>query len=789
MPRTLLPSFSFVFFLLLTFALLFLTPNKTLAFSGIDANGFLCQGSDSNCGNPPPNHVCSDGFWTCQGNEPANNNESCDLRQSCDVPPLGVSCGGNPSVCGTTISCDTAGAHATCSVSRSGNPSCMDCATPAWYKCVNNECVSDGGDGTGEWPSSAQCDCAPQPTVAPTAPPVRYRCDGTNFTCAQDPNGNYPDFSTCSANCTNPSCGTACGSYTDTWTCPGGAPMTCNTFATSAGTCGTPCNTTCSGCPASTPTPPPGGPTYFCSGGQCRERLPGGDSTPTSDSNCNGGAGCGGGACTLGNGATGCNDGSGRCCLSGLRCNGSNPGTCSGAVNTGPCTMPHTLLLYPAAPTSANSDAVVIPYSDLQYPRNPFHWRSDQAPGAACTWAHDGLDAEIYIDDHLIQHLEPPGYGFDGTDPNTYVFFPNPAGFGAGESRVCANGKCGSFLTYANPVDPSMVNTSDTSYSLPFTPAPGVVHTWFVVYHSPNGREGGAVRADNWTHGRFIVMGPPAPPQLACQTITPGDTYPDVCDVSQGSPTGYGNLSRGNLTARDMGPAGSRQASYSHRYNITDVTNPATPIALPPLVGPNNGANNLFSIDARPYLLNGHRYSWNVITTDNAFPPDPTPDSLPSATWTFLYDTALPQVSSSLTDPCFDNDGGTPTPTIPNPMVITAVDPGTPTNASNIRQVTATAVDETTGQVVRPSTDITSSCTWSGGGTGLGTGSCNFDTSWAQPNDHIYVVLAQATDNAGNVGTSNVRFTYRAVCIGPWLQSTHGDVHSNDRVNTPGGPD
>jgi hypothetical protein len=149
-----------------------------------------------------------------------------------------------------------------------------------------------------------------------------------------------------------------------------------------------------------------------------------------------------------------------------------------------------------------------------------------------------------------------------------------------------------------------------------------------------------------------------------------------------------------------------------------------------------------------------------------------------------------PVTNINLANTCFD-------PVTPglnlSPIPISVIDPipGGPGNAaSGIKSVMAWAYDESQGGSLLTTQELFPSCTsWSGGSPGQGNGSCKFNTSgWAQPNGHIYRVVIKSTDNAGNSGSISTKFTYKALCIGPWLQSSGGDVHSNTDVNTPGGP-
>jgi len=556
-------------------------------------------------------------------------------------------------------------------------------------------------------------------------------------TCNSDPDCIGPQHKACSGN----SCVIVSGSGSDT----------CNSDPDCA-------ISTCSG--------------YFCSGGQCRQRNPGCDSSPAANNLCNNGNGCGGCTQSVGLGA-GCDLSAGICCSSGSCSNGQ-------CRNTPPPTRCDPLGIITGTP---NNGSINLP------PDVTLSWQTNEDPNrGACSGSgrqfelwYGSCPTSAFIDPSNTtnpDHCTQDGYINGRTNNFTCGSGPGanfPVGYNLNQTltglssgwhywQAQNNCSCHWCQTGAPPVS-TCVSGNPTDRGCPANQIPGA---WMFRVGNP-------------------APPKPANPTLICQTVgTSGDIH-DICDKSvsppinpAGPPTGFGNASRYNLNARDNGPGGARHLFYQAHYFLTNLTTGQS-IVPPPIA--DTTLNQLLTIDGRTLpLVNGQRYSWYVMITDAGSPPNPTPDSLSSANWEFLYDTSSPNggITGINDGACYD-----PT-TLPSTFSVNASDPipgGSPNEASGLKQALLSIQVNSNPSTIR---DVTTTCS---GGPGIWSCSSSFVTNPPSANGDIYSLIVNTADNAGNNGTSRTtRFIYKSQCIGPWLQTTSGDVHSNDKVNTPGGP-
>lgn len=99
-------------------------------------------------------------------------------------------------------------------------------------------------------------------------------------------------------------------------------------------------------------------------------------------------------------------------------------------------------------------------------------------------------------------------------------------------------------------------------------------------------------------------------------------------------------------------------------------------------------------------------------------------------------------------------------------LAITAVDP---VPASGVSSISVTGITLPTPTPTSTTDSLTQTYSWN-------------------PNSDTYSFTVTATDKAGNTNTSCATPTYTIYDVSPWIQTTGGDVHSNTRINLPGGP-
>lgn len=719
--------------------------------------------------------------------------EQCDTLFCSSGPPVIQFCQANTTPrcqfgCFTTGSCTTASCDANSCQQSAGN---TVPGHPCTGTCQSTGCVTNCPYcqiGSPQQAGCGQLGCGPnQMAYAQNWFWTNgYQGIGNGQACSSiPPQVTCQADSSCTAPCIpgTPGCGgqgpthLACSGNSCISTAGAGA-NTCNTNAD--------CNPTGGGACLQGPTPPGCGGGLCCSP-ECDNRCdsPDGENAgnsadcPGSSRTCGGGGGGGGGTgtCTptIGPGG-GCGTGQPGCCDSGLSCRdgGSGSGTCQPPPGGGACPMPHSLLIYPKANNS--NEVLTIPAPNMVYGSTtgnlPFRWSTNGNPGASCTNGADGLWANLFVDGQIVEHNIAPGYGEDGQNPNAWDFFPHPASYVDGNIGYCATSADptmpNSFCDPGNWNDPQGNNwRGGSAYTGAFTPTPGVIHTWWVEYTSPNGREGGTVRADNWTLGRFMIAG--GPPVPICQS-DPRDPYPDLCNIP--SPLSYSGVTRHSVSVLDNG---TNTTTYLHNFTILNNSNPADP-NFPLSINnvPGTGGSVVSAAFPINLLTQGDTYEWFASSVD------PNTSQIFAQTaihWHFVYDTGGPVVTPNMTyGRCYVAPPGSNNPP---PLRLFVMDSG-----SGVKSVSVTVSDNGTLANIPLAFDPSSPGTPDSG---------YYTAAWSGlAQGHTYSILAaNATDNAGNsttVATPNMTFLFSTACTSPWLQTQQGDVHSNVNINTPGGP-
>lgn len=152
-----------------------------------------------------------------------------------------------------------------------------------------------------------------------------------------------------------------------------------------------------------------------------------------------------------------------------------------------------------------------------------------------------------------------------------------------------------------------------------------------------------------------------------------------------------------------------------------------------------------------------------------------------------------PPGSTCLSNP---NNGTTAINLAANYLQAYAYDPGTP--ASGVASVKFFVQDITAGFPAGTvagsfsSGNIVTGSYWTGPLINLKDSSGN---PASLSDQHQYTVTAQATDGAGNLSAisspASAPFVYdinTPACVGPYIKTGSGDVHSQGSINTPGGP-
>jgi flagellar basal body-associated protein FliL len=187
------------------------------------------------------------------------------------------------------------------------------------------------------------------------------------------------------------------------------------------------------------------------------------------------------------------------------------------------------------------------------------------------------------------------------------------------------------------------------------------------------------------------------------------------------------------------------------------------------------GTNNYTDSSPRPGSVT---YTINAVNPFGSAPASITV-SVPAC------DPTPPNVSFLSVSNCYDTDGTTAPPDLSAGISFSTSD--VPPNPTGIANVTVVAQDITAGTaaVAAPF-----SCIPPVPSIGTGTGTCTVTPiGWATPNGHSYKITATSTDLGGNsTAASSPVFRYATACIGAWIQTSGGDVHSNKTINTPGGP-